>query len=137
MNFIKKFKDWKHDRFLKKHGCETQQQYDRNFDVDIIRYAHRINDFYRGYPYVHVILRDPWNRYGEFLEGLPELTSWCDKNCQGKYRYDIHRVSKQMGIGSDGSSTPEWFFDEMGGGDLLFFAFKDQRDLTMFILRWS
>jgi hypothetical protein len=48
-----------------------------------------------------------------------------------KFRSDILRVIKCP------ATANEWELNDIGGGDALFYAFKDSRDYTMFLLRWS
>ena len=43
------------------------------------------------------------------------------------WRHDILRAEKYNG---------EWQINEMGG-DALFFAFENERDFTMFVLKWT
>jgi hypothetical protein len=35
------------------------------------------------------------------------------------------------------STGNEWTINELGGGDHVFIAFKNEQDLIMFALRWS
>jgi hypothetical protein len=35
------------------------------------------------------------------------------------------------------ATANEWEINELGGGDYIFVAFKEQRDYTWFILRWN
>lgn len=140
MKLLADFKKWKHKRFLKKHGCETQREFDKKFDSLINPYADTIKNYYKGYQYYYVFYStqdSPWHIFGDWLEGLTVVNEWCEKNCQGKWRFDIHRVLRQTGIGLDDTTEVTWFFNELGGRDRLFFAFTDHKDLMLFTLRWS
>jgi hypothetical protein len=54
MNFILEYyREWSDQRFLKRHGCETREEYDRKYDPDVVHRATRIKNFYHGYPYVY------------------------------------------------------------------------------------
>ena len=111
---------YRHAAYLKKRGW-TEEQYQNYEDPDRNIRATRIKDYYFGYPYTHAFTS----------------TRWCKANCRGKFRSDILRVTKQTGIGLNGSTTEEWFLNDIGGGDALFYAFKDPKDYTMFCLRWA
>ena len=47
------------------------------------------------------------------------------------------RVYKQTALGWDGDSEEEWVISDIGGGDVLFFAFKDEQDAFLFKLTWG
>jgi hypothetical protein len=139
-NTIDSIKRWKTKRFLAKHGCTTQEQYDKLTDPGIFYRTSRINDFYHGYSYVyccensnHIVYE-----YGPgFSIGIEYIAEWAKQNVKHKWRYDAHRVRQQTGIGLDGSTEREWYFDEMGGGDYYFFAFTNEKDYLWFLLRWG
>jgi hypothetical protein len=57
-----------------------------------------------------------------------EPTKWCNENCTDKFRFDFHRVL---------STSNGWEINEIGGGDYIFFACKNPKDYTLFLLRWS
>jgi hypothetical protein len=72
------------------------------------------------------------------------MKEWCDTNCSGKYRYDIHRVVREKGlIHNEYNDTVIWtdtekfILNDIGGYDVLFFVFKNEVDAIMFVLRWS
>lgn len=130
---IKKTYEFYRDRaFLKKHGCETWREYNRKFDPDHNAKASLIKDYYHGYPYVYCFENHKhevydWISFG--LHGSNMIHKWCSDNCSDKFRMDYHRVYK--------NSQDQWEVNEIGGRDYIFAAFKDQRDFTMFSLRWS
>ena len=141
----KSFKQWRDRRFLKRHGCETWNEYNHRYDPDIFQRACRVADYYTGYPYVYCFDNRDHYAYsllydygpGGCRHGYDEIVDWCRKNTKHKHRTDIHRVLKHNGIGLDGSYEPEWWFNEIGGGDYLFFAFKDEKEYTWFVMRWA
>jgi hypothetical protein len=45
-------------------------------------------------------------------------------------------VLKQTGLGINGEEYPEYYFNDIGGTDLVYFAFMDEQDYLMFLLRW-
>lgn len=143
MNLIRRtkarYKLYKDRKFLKKHGCSTWKQYYWKNDPRVFLYADRVRNFYKGYTYLSVFesSRSLNEEYGDWLEGLTALKDWCDSNCNGHWRCDIHRVVKQTGICIDGSTELEWFMNDIGGYDILFFAFDNDRDYMLFTLRWS
>lgn len=138
--YVTKYKNWKTKRFLDKHGCTTQKQYDRLTDPDVFHHADKINHFYHGYSHVYCCERDDhpvYNFGADFSIGIEEVTRWAENNLKHKWRYDGHRVMHQTGIGIDGSTEREWWFNDIAGGDYYFFAFTDERDYMMFLLRWA
>jgi hypothetical protein len=140
---IEKVRDWSHQRKLKRLGY-TQEAWIRVNDPDIKRFADKVSDFYSGYPTVFEFTTTrgrPFTDYESWMGGYQTMIQWCKDNCQGKWREDIHRVTKQTGLthigdGVDWLETPEWIMCEIGGGDVLFFAFKDERDAMLFTLKW-
>jgi hypothetical protein len=138
-NVRKSYQAWQERRFLKKHGCKSREQYDRRHDPDINNISTRIRDYYHGYNYVYCFENTETSIYDWDLgySGLGEVELWCQSNLSSKYRFDFHRVYKQTGIGSDGSTESEWVINEIGGGDYIFFACKDPEDFVIFRLKFS
>lgn len=122
---------YRHAAFMKKTGW-TEEQY-RNFtDPDRNTRAGRVKDYYHGYTHIVTFESsrgDPWTRYLNWLEAYNALEEWCKENCKDKWRTDIHRVIKDY--------CGEWTLNDIGGGDVLFFAFKSQEDCFMFKLKWG
>ena len=112
LNALKKC--WSHI-WLCRFRFGRQSDYEYTFqDPDVCVYAPRVRDYYRGYPYV--------------IACDISMYDWCNKNCTDRFRTDIHRVTKSRYI------TGDWDFDEMGGYDTLFYAFKQEQDFIMFCL---
>lgn len=132
LNLQQRYRDWQHQRLLKKYNL-TQRQYDRLYDPDYnIRGRRLKRDMYHGYSYVHVMTRVPdsfqeWKYH--FL--VDEMAKWCEENCQGKWRNDWHRIIED--VWEEG----EWEENGISGLDAMCFAFKDSRDFTIFCLRWA
>ena len=134
-----RYKSFKEQRFLKRHGCETRKEYNRMYDPDYNIRATRIVDIYHGYPHVYcfenrknfayTLLYD-WGP-GGFRHGFDDIIDWCEENLRDKFRMDSHRVIKYP------STANQWEVNELGGGDYIFAAFKDPKDYTHFLLRWS
>jgi hypothetical protein len=104
--------------------------------------AHRVVDFYKGYPYVFAVPwqcynNEYWSQFTDPGEGIGLLMEWCREHEFKEFRSDIHRVNLQHGIGVGGHITSDYFFDEMGGGDVTFFAFTNDQDFCFFALRWG
>jgi hypothetical protein len=127
------FNGWRKRRFLKKHGCETQEQYDRRYDPRVNYRASRIKDFYDGYAYISCFesSKSLSETYGDWLEGLAAMRDWCEENCSQHWRHDIHRVIKNT------ATSNEYEMNEIGGSDILFFAFENEQDCFLFNLKWS
>lgn len=135
MNIVQTIKDWCHHRYLKKHGCRTQEEYDLKYDPDYNFRGHRIKkEVYHGYSVVipfypaRTTLNNTLHILDQSLEH--EIKQWCKDNCRDKFRYAWHRVLE------DYWNTGEYEENGIAGSDILFFAFKDRRDATMFILKW-
>ena len=139
LNPIKLFADWRERRFLRKHGCETRAQYERKYDPDVFHRATRIKDYYHGYPYVYCFENHQHDVYhwDVHIDGIYMLEQWIASQGMGKHRFDWHRVYRQTPIGLDGPEEPEWWINELGGGDYIFVAFKEPKDFTWFLLRWT
>jgi hypothetical protein len=135
---VEKVRDWSHQRKLKRLGY-TQEAWLRVNDPDIKRFADRVSDFYFGYPTVLEFTTTrgrPFTDYDSWMVAYQTMIQWCKDNCQDKWREDIHRVTKQTGLDMDSKEYPDWHFSDIGGGDVLFFAFKDERDAMLFTLKW-
>jgi hypothetical protein len=65
------------------------------------------------------------------IDGACIVGNWCDENCKDKHRMDFHRAMNAPG------TAWEWHINELGGGDYIFAAFKNERDYTWFLMRWS
>ena len=134
-------------RKLAKSGYTSWRVYRHNRDSDVCRYANKVSDFYTPkYKHVHRIEYGQ-NHYahqcihdwgpGGIRFGYEDIRDWCEEKCRFKYRMDIHRVLKQTGIGINGEEDEDYWFNDIGGGDFVYFAFQDERDYMMFMLRWS
>lgn len=128
--------DWRHHRFLKKHGCNSQRQYDLKYDIDHNIRATCIKDIYHGYPHVfpirdyhHPVYKGKGTSLCFPSYDYLELIEWCNNNCKGKWRHAWHMVIQNY--------SGEWEVNSIGGAYWIFFAFKDPKDASMFILKWA
>lgn len=133
-----KWRNFRDNQFLKKHGCKTWKEYHYRNDPGVTYTATQVDHYYSGYPYIFRFERghkiydaDIW------YTGQGVVSDWINENCQGGFRFDALRVTKQQGIGIDGKSETVWFIDELGGGDYVYVAFKSQRDYAWFLLKWG
>jgi len=132
-----RIRGYKANRKLKKSGYPTWRHYKHNRDPDVVPYANTVEDFYKNYPYVYAI-RDYRHYafkcvsdYGPFgtIYGYDEMTAWCEEKIRWNYRRDIHRVLENY-RGRDE-------FNDVGGSDIVYFAFKNEKDFMHFLLRWA
>ena len=148
MKFIQRFKAYlryrKNKNFLKKHGCSTWVQYKREHDPDVIYRANLVNQYYHGYPYLCYFEEAPPASKVHWQDWLREMRDWCETNCSDKVRYDIHRVIREKGLIHNEyddtmiwSDIDEFSMNDVGGWDVLFFAFKNEKDYAWFKLRWQ
>lgn len=136
---------WSAERKLKKSGYESWRVYRHNRDNDVCRYADKISDFYSGYKYVYRCEGHKHHAYqcvadygpGGLVFGYNEMADWCELKCRFKYRVDINRVLKQTGLGINGEEYPEYYFNDIGGSDYVYFAFQNEQDYIHFMLRWE
>ena len=145
LQLVKRYCEWKDRRFLKKHGCKTWAQYNKQYDPDYNLRASRIRDFYHGYPYIYCF--DNYKHYayqkigdygpGGIITGIDEIQKWVSNNTKNKTRFDFLRVIKVGAVHLDNTTSEEWWINEIGGGDLIFVAFKEERDYLIFSLRWA
>jgi hypothetical protein len=143
MDMIKSLKErwkgYKEKRFLENYGCKTWREYERKYDADVGFRARWAHTYYHGYP--HVLPMDPkkfsgWALGGTIFQLVDKMTEWCEQNCQGKWRNDWHRGFWDAhgnyefnGIGGGSMILP--------GGDVMFFAFKEESDYVWFMLTWQ
>jgi hypothetical protein len=141
MDMIKSLKErwkgYKEKRFLENYGCETWREYELKYDPDIGFRARWAHTFYHGYP--HLIPIDPQGLcdYGfhgvhHYHDLVEKMIEWCEQNCQGKWRNDWHR-----GFWDHQGNYEVYELNGIGGGDIMFFAFKEESDYIWFKLTWQ
>ena len=133
MNLVGMYRKWSENRFLKKHGCETWEDYMRKYDPDVDHLATEIKNFYHGYPYVYCFdnHNHPIYDWDIAYDGAYVATNWCKQNLKHKFRFDSHRAWRSSATGN------EWSINDIGGRDYIFFACKDSTDYMMFLLKWA
>ena len=132
---------WQDRRFLKRRGCDSWAEYHRVYDPDYNARATRTQDYYHGYPYVYCF--ENHNHYiyrviadhgpAGVVYGHTEIHRWAEANCQDKVRFDFLRVNKSD---HNRMGTYDCDINEISGQDLVFAAFKNERDYLHFVLRW-
>ena len=128
-----RYKGYKEKRFLESHGCRSWREYERRHDPDVGYLARWAHTFYHGYPHVFPFAPSGYQDHGfagvwPYLELSNKMIEWCEQNCRGKWRNDWHRgFWEQNGI---------YEFNEIGGTDTIFFAFKEESDYVWFRLTW-
>lgn len=140
-----KIKLWKDNRFLKQHGVSSWEQYNYVYDPDANRRATRVKEYFKNYKHITPMENTDSYAYkllydygpGGHRYGYNDINDWCKENCTAKWRSDILRVFRQTGIGLDGETETEWFVNEIGGSDYIFYAFMDAEDAFRFKLRWG
>lgn len=141
MRLINRIKAWfrkkRSDKKLKKSGYRSWRHYKHNRDTDVQKYANYVENFYKGYPYVYAIKDYKHYAFQKLADygpggqwfGYDEMTEWCEEKIRWNYRRDIHRVIENA------SGLTE--FNDIGGSDYIYFAFKNEKDFTYFLMRWS
>jgi hypothetical protein len=140
-----RYQAWQERRFLRRYGCTSRAQYEKMYDPDHNARATRTSDYYHGYPYVYCFedyshyIYQPIADYGPggVRSGHTDIRRWAQENCQDKVRFDFLRVCQQHAIGLNGQADPEWHINGIGDRDMIFVAFKSERDFAFFMLRWS
>ena len=128
-----RFLEWRWDRVLKNSGHTHWESYLRYNDPDFNIRGRSVRDQLFGYPYVAVVNYKHLEArvdamWGEVWNGS-RVEEWCKENCRNKYRWHWERVIQDH--------AGQYLPNGIGGTDELFFGFKDERDYTMFLLRWS
>lgn len=124
-----RYKLWSRKRLFKEERVNSWYQYYRKNDVLINRRSGNIDGFYEGYKYVEVL--DSYK-----VDKLFDIaTEWCYNNCKGVYRHDIHRVIKQSGIKGD-TVTEFYILNDLGGIDVVAFAFTNEQDYIWFKMKF-
>lgn len=128
-----RYLEWRWDSVLRKSGHRTWYYYFRANDPDYNPRGQTVRDQLFGYPYIYKVdynkLPVRFNPLFGPIKQCEEMLNWCDKNCRKKYRTHLERVI----MDHEGQYLPN---GSEGTGEL-FFAFKDERDYLMFVLRWS
>jgi hypothetical protein len=141
MDMIKQLKErwkgYKEKRFLENYGCTTWREYERKYDPDVGFRARWAHTFYHGYP--HIFSLDPQGLRDYGFSGVHpyhdlcgKMMEWCEQNCQGKWRNDWHR-----GFWDHQGNYEVYELNSIGGGDIMFFAFKEEADYIWFKLTWQ
>lgn len=131
------YEEWKERRFLRSHHCSTRKQYNRKYDPDHNFRATHLREFYHGYKYFHYFPNYSHAAYttiydygpGGYKMGYHLIEEWCEENLTHKWRKDGHRCLV--------NHWGQWEINEIGGGDLIFFAFQNKEDYFMFSLKWG
>lgn len=130
----KRWKGYKEKRFLETHGCKTWREYERRYDKDIGPMARWAHTFYHGYPYVYPLDPEGWRDMGmhgviPYHDTVEQMVEWCEQNCKGKWRNDWQR--------GFWDHQGNYELNGIGGGDIMFFAFKEEGDYVWFTLTWQ
>ena len=118
-------------KFLKKQKRHLPPE-DPNFN----RMASRVKDMYHGYKYIYRAEAASFYqvRYdygpGGVRFNFQDSADWCRENLIDKFRVDFLRVIQD-------SYNDEWYINEIGGGDYVFFAFMNEQDYLWFRLKWE
>ena len=129
-----RYKDHNERRFLKAHGCKTWKEYERRYDPDIGPLARWSHTFYHGYPCIFPFDPSGYRDHGfagvwPYHDLSDKMIEWCEQNCKGKWRNDwLRGFWDQNG---------HYEFNEIAGGDIMFFAFKEESDYVWFRLTWE
>lgn len=134
LKYIKyKYLEWRWDRVLKRSYYSSWESYFRMNDPDYYAPGRTVKDQLFGYPYIAVVnynkLPVRFDPMWGPVEHCEEIIEWCNRYCRGKYRNHWERVIQDH----EGQYLP----NGIAGSDELFFGFKDDRDYTLFLLRWS
>lgn len=129
-----RYTGYKEKKFLAAHGCKTWREYERRYDKDIGHLARWAHTYYHGYPFVFPLEPDGYRDLAyhgvyPYVDAMEEITQWCEQNCQGKWRNDWHR--------GFWDHQGNYEFNGIGGGDIMFFAFKEESDYMWFKLTWG
>lgn len=141
-----RYRKWSAERKLEKSGYRSWRAYRHNRDNDVYPRADKVSDFYSDkYKYIYRI--DNYKHFayecvrdygpGGLVFGYEDMRDWCELKCRFKYRMDIHRAYKQTGIGINGDTHEDYWFNDIGGSDFVYFAFQNEQDFAHFLLRWS
>lgn len=134
----------KEHRFLKKHGCETREEYNRKYDPDFLYTTSTklLKDVYIGYPYffrIEVPIVDT-GFYGLWpdMKRVEELNDWCRVNCKDKWRSDVFgKVCKKNDEWQRVQRIDPEFWQGIESGieeDQVFFAFRSEKDGAKFLM---
>lgn len=130
-----RYKLWTRKRLFKQEQVDSWYEYFRKRDFNINGRSGTINGYYEGYKYLEIIDSErSFEPYG-LMEGLYKRTTWCLFNCKGMWRHDFHRVIKQEGI-KDNILSEFYVMNELGGSDILVFAFMNEEDYIWFKLKF-
>ena len=133
-----RIRKYRAERKLKKSGYLTWKAYKHNRDPGVERYAQYVEDFYIDYPYVYTCENPNHYAYtliadygpgGQYF-GYEEMNYWCHEKIRWNFRCDCHRVWENQWSG-------KMELNDIGGSDIIYFAFKHEKDFTHFLLRWS
>lgn len=125
---------WKEKRFLENYGCKTWREYELKYDPDVAFNARWAHTFYHGYDHIFSLNPQGLRDYGilgvfPYHDAMKQMTEWCEQNCTGKWRNDWH-----CGFWDHHGN---YELNSISGGDIMFFAFKEEADYIWFKLVWS
>lgn len=134
-----KILEWQWDLALIKSCCYTWEEYFLAMDPNFDRSSHTLRGKFCGYPHIAAIqYRDRSKREITLVSKYEIIDStlvkhWLQKNCRGKYRIQIERMMNNPNTDITKSDISK----NLMGEDYFFVGFTDERDYTMFVLRWK
>lgn len=107
----------------------------KNHYKDIVFDARTVREYYKNYPYIHCFqdINHPI-----YSKGTLDFYDWIDYNNAGSNcRLDYLRVYPYPNWEFLDSHNGEWMIDVEVGLDVLFAAFKKEKDYLWFLMRWG
>jgi hypothetical protein len=125
-----KYNEWKENRFLKKHGVSTREEYEYRYDKDCNNRATILSEIYNGY---NIIIAIPNPTLIDDICGLTVdsrlIKSWTKENCINKVRVDVFPVY----VDDNGNLI----YGGNLGMDEIIVCFKDSDDATNFLMTYN
>lgn len=128
---LQKYNAWKEQRFFKKHGVDSWEQYNLKYDKDFKKSAYLIKEMFHGYN-TFIIIPNP-KMVADFFGTTiyaSDVTDWCKKNCVGKYRVQLMSICKNL-------VTNEFYYGSDISSEEMIVAFKEKDDAVSFIMLYD
>lgn len=127
---ISKYKHWKEQRFFKKHGVCSWEQFNRKYDVDFDNSAHFVKDMFHGYNTI-ILVPNPQMIFDFFGTTIysSRVGDWCNENCVDKYRLQLVSIVEDI--------NGELIYGAAYGSEELVIGFKSEEDASLFLLTYD
>ena len=139
MKIIEQLKDW----YLTKKTGKTREEreFAAWYEVNVVYRASTISNMFVNFKHIIEVdskkFMDPKEPFAWIPCADARQYFWPARPLGENCVWRFERVHKQTGIGIDGTTTEEWFINDMGDCDKIFVATNNEQDAVMIALKYG